>query len=853
MTDELPLTEALELFYSYAHEDEELRDRLETHLSTLKRQKVISGWHDRGLVAGEEWGGEINEHLRTADIILLLVSADFLASDYCYDVELKLAMERHEAGGARVIPVILRPCDWSGAPFGKLQALPKNARPATSWPNLDEAFTDVAKGIRKTAEALHARRTPAGPPAVAAEGASTPGASKAVSSQIPRPPVVGFVARRDDQGRDIVGRLKEELAPANNRLVALWGPGGVGKSTLAAEFVRAAQDAFRGRVAWVGALGRAEFNLATLLDEIATQLGREELRKLAPEPKAAQVGALVSEAATLVVLDNFETVSEEERARCLDFLAQAAACPALITTRAFVNRDDVFNIALAAMSLGEARDFLRRLVERTRTPSNFDRLDRDDLIRRCEANPLVLQWVVRQVDLAKRPQDVLDDLARGEGDAAARVFTRSFNLPQLGEDGRAALLALSLFTPDASREALAEVAGFGDDLRRLGKAVGNLSALWLVETTEGNERVLLRGLTRELAKARLSQYAGAGEVRGRYVRHFLRRAELHDQPTPEDLDALAPDRDNLLHVIDTAAKMRDWESAVRVRCAVDELLYLHGYWDEAIRSGEQAAAAAREDNNAWDVAIFTISVARIRRNRGEHEEARRVYRETLQLSRDTGAEHYVAMCLHELGVLAQEQGEFEEARRFYEESLKISTGLDRQGAMASTMSQIGIMLFIQGKLEEAEANHKASLAIRRGIGEQRGVAIDLHQLGNIAYKRDSMKEAERLYTESLEINRRLGNLSSIASTLNNLGAIANDQGDSKGARRLCAESLEIKRKLGHLDGIALATLNLALLAEEEGDRVEAARLLREALVIYERIRSPVTGEVRAALARVESQ
>lgn len=139
----------------------------------------------------------------------------------------------------------------------------------------------------------------------------------------------------------------------------------------------------------------------------------------------------------------------------------------LITTRSRVNRDDIYNIPLAAMTMEEARDFLLRLVERTRKPMTFDRLDRDDLIHRCEANPLVLQWVVRQIDLAKRPQDVLDDLTRGEGDAAERVFTRSFNLPQLGGDGRAALLALSLFTSDASRKVLAEVSGFDDDIRRL--------------------------------------------------------------------------------------------------------------------------------------------------------------------------------------------------------------------------------------------------------------------------------------------------------------------------------------------------------------------------------------------------
>src|SRR5262245_30109477 len=104
--------EAIEIFYSYAHEDEELRKELEKHLANLRRQGVIGDWHDRRIGAGQEWAGAIDAHLDSARIILLLISADFLASDYCYDIELKQAMARHAGGEARVIPVILRPVDW---------------------------------------------------------------------------------------------------------------------------------------------------------------------------------------------------------------------------------------------------------------------------------------------------------------------------------------------------------------------------------------------------------------------------------------------------------------------------------------------------------------------------------------------------------------------------------------------------------------------------------------------------------------------------------------------------------------------------------------------------------------------
>lgn len=136
------------VFFSYCHKDEDLRDRLETHLAMLKKQGLIEAWHDRRIKAGDEFDHSISSQLNSADVILLLVSPDFLASSYCYDIEMARAMERHNAREARVIPVILRHCDWHGAPFGRLLASPKDGKPIRSWPDMDEAFLDVVKQIR---------------------------------------------------------------------------------------------------------------------------------------------------------------------------------------------------------------------------------------------------------------------------------------------------------------------------------------------------------------------------------------------------------------------------------------------------------------------------------------------------------------------------------------------------------------------------------------------------------------------------------------------------------------------------------------------------------------------------------
>src|SRR6266700_3446722 len=144
---------SVSIFFCYAHEDEDLLNKLKRHLWPLQRQGLIAVWHDRDISAGTEWEQEISQHLNAAQIILLLVSPDFMYSEYCYGVEMQRALQRHQRGEARVIPVILRPVYWQGI-LGTLQALPTDAKPVRSWSDVDEAFFDVAEGIRTVVEQL---------------------------------------------------------------------------------------------------------------------------------------------------------------------------------------------------------------------------------------------------------------------------------------------------------------------------------------------------------------------------------------------------------------------------------------------------------------------------------------------------------------------------------------------------------------------------------------------------------------------------------------------------------------------------------------------------------------------------
>jgi len=147
---------SFEVFISYSHEDKELLNKLITALSNLRNQNLISNWYDGDIIPGTEWKQQILTHLAQAQIILLLISPDFMASDFCYSIEMKQAIERHDHDQARVIPILLRPTDWEGAPFAKLLALPSDGRPITGWSDRDQAFLDVIRGIRRAINDLNA-------------------------------------------------------------------------------------------------------------------------------------------------------------------------------------------------------------------------------------------------------------------------------------------------------------------------------------------------------------------------------------------------------------------------------------------------------------------------------------------------------------------------------------------------------------------------------------------------------------------------------------------------------------------------------------------------------------------------
>jgi hypothetical protein len=208
--------DGVKVFLSYAREDARYQKEVYDHLGALRGERIIEVWWDGKILPGSEWNEEIARRLDQADLIVLLVSSAFLASTYCYDKEMRRAVDRHEAGTARVVWIYLRSCDWGPAPFAKLQGLPEGMKAVASQANRnkrDAVWSEIAQGIHQVVKAWAAG------PAIAAPSLNTSGRQ----SKEPTQSDIGDVFAERIQLLQTSSRIKESIrAVATHLGYPLW-------------------------------------------------------------------------------------------------------------------------------------------------------------------------------------------------------------------------------------------------------------------------------------------------------------------------------------------------------------------------------------------------------------------------------------------------------------------------------------------------------------------------------------------------------------------------------------------------------------------------------------------------------
>jgi len=821
-------TRSLEIFYSYAHEDERLRKALDKQLSLLKRDGLITDWYDHKIMAGKEWESEILTHLDSAQIILLLISPDFIASDYCYSIEMQRTMERHERGEARVIPIILRPADWKSAVFGKLKALPSDGKAVTRWSNRDEAFLNVAKGIRRTVREL------APPPTHPTEVISSLTSSNASEQRNPNVPApywnVPYKQNPFFTGREeILGQLYKTFKEGKGRRaklpLVLSGLGGVGKTQTAVEYAYRYRNEYQA-VLWA----RAESQEVLISDFMTITEILEVTEKNVKDQRIVIDGVkhwLNNHANWLLVLDNvedFEMIS--------NFVPSEHKGHVLLTTQMQATSGWAQRVIIEPMEPNEGALLLLRRANIITQNAFLDKVSDADLTQAEEISeslgglPLGLDQAEAYIEetslglsgyfelFQTQQRELLQRRGKpttGHPEPVITTWSLSFAKVEQANVAAADLLRLCAFLyPDAIPEGI------------INKKIFDLSpGLHIIATeplklNEAIEELLKFSLVRRDPNART------------LTLHRLVQAALKEGM---DKDTQCQWAERAVHAVSRAFPEVDFSTWLLCQQYLPHALMCRSLierWN--MEFPEATELLYKAGHYLWDRSQFA-------------EAEPFIYRTLAIREKVLGPENLeVAQTLNLLGVIYQDEDKYTQAEPLLLRALTIREKIlgQEDPKVAESLNDLGTNYASEGKILEAESLLQQAVAIReKALGlEHLETAISLSNLGTIYRQQAKSTQAEQLAQQVLTIHeKQLGREHpDTAMSLNNLAIAKSQLGNYSEAEQLARQSLTIREKqLGrdHLD-TAQSLAALAAVLYNQGKLIQSRTHAQRALAITER-------------------
>src|SRR5450755_4640430 len=551
------------LFLSYAHEDESFLRKLKVHLSLLKRQGFISTWHDRQIVPGANWAEAIDEHLEQASIIVLLVSPDFLASDYCYQVEMLRALARHQTGQARLLPVLIRPCDWEEAPFAHLQILPTGAKPIATWENRDQAFLNVVAGIREAIQALFSIQpfhqsmeaelaSPSLPNSQVFRGESFVPTPTVPSNKCNLPNRHPHIVGREEQIQDVLTALE-----ARAWFVTIDGMGGVGKTTLALEAAHKSREdsrlhsslsSFTGYI-WTSARNKPNFCLDDVTEAILSVLAPPEfLNSSTSHDRRLLAARALSQEPCLLIVDNLESVNDESLYLFLRDLPGSSK--ALITSRHLLQTGERV-INLTGLGEEDATKLLRLELERFPiSVSDQDITLLRIIAKRAQGIPFVLHWMAERAYDGMSLDSIAGSLEKADADDVFDYIFK-FSLSMLDSQTRVVFRSMSLLSTWSTIEIISAI---NPNTSVISDRIGELVKYCLVEDNRklvaANRRYRLHPFTQYLVKKEFADMPDRKTLIQNaleYYRGYLKTLDLTSHQS-DDFEADLLNLDNLLQI-----------------------------------------------------------------------------------------------------------------------------------------------------------------------------------------------------------------------------------------------------------------------------------------------------------------
>ncbi len=848
----------LRVLISYAHEDKVFLNELEKHLSPLKRQGWLMDWYESSIELGSRWQEEFRLRLEEADIILLLISSDYVASDFLYSVEMMHALELHDAGQVTIIPIISRPTLWEDSPIGNLQALPTDGRAITSssWYTMDEALLDVMLGIQKVIEVLRTQPSPL---------------SSIRVWNIPylRNPM--FTGREE-----VLNALHNALQLGKRAALTqphvISGLGGIGKTQTAVEYAYRYRKDYR-IMLWVKADSRETLNAELAAIAKLLNLPEQDARDQTLAIKAA-LQWLTEQTEWLLILDNADDLTLVS-----DILSTIPGGHILLTTRAHAIGNMAQRIVLDTMEPEEGVLFLlqRANLIALKAPltlvSEVDRAKAEAIVKAIDGLPLALDQAGAYIEETKSSlagylnlyRERRTTLLQRRGGPAADypksvVTTCALSFMKVEQTNSLASELLRfcafLYPDDIPEELITENAAIlGSTFQAIGADPLVLNGV----ITELLNYSLIRRDSRKgtLSLHRLVQAVLSDEMDSKTQRRWAERAVRAVNQSFPSIEAKTWDacQTYLPHALECASHIARWNMTFAEAASLVSQagLYLieRAQYEQAEPLLQQALRIYEEvlGPEHPDTARTLNSLAILYQNQGKYEQAEPFYQRALWTrERMLGNEHLdTADTLNGLAILYQNQGKYEQAEPLYLRALWIYEQLlgPEHLDTARTLNNLATLYTNQGKFEEAETLYRRTLAIREQVlgPEYPDTARTLNSLANLYVDQAKYSQAREAYEKALEISKQQGDLRQQGVVLGQLGTLALQQRNYAEAQSRYETALQLFQTFGEPEVEAVAWHQLGRVAQEQREWAKAERCYRESLSIEERLGN-TTGAAR---------
>ncbi len=867
------VTKGIEIFVSYAHEDEVLRDQLAKQLREWERQGVIHIWHDRNISAGREWEREVDEHLKVAQIILLLISPDFMNSNYCYSFELQRAMEKHEAGVARVIPVLLRPAPWEDAPFGKLQILPKNGKPITLWPNRDHAFLAVAKGIREVAEELNAEP----------QSASKYHKHKYINP-LPKSVDKKRFKNRNEQQIEILTLLR-----GNARLIGVYGLGGVGKTALVCrvlEDLRTSEDCqhdmiYLSTTSTGISLDRifADFGKLLTNDAKAAINNAWRNQQMSIVQKVTELLDQLRQGHYVLLLDSLETLQNTGTYELTDpdmqlfieaVLEQESTLQIVITSRfplilPFSLKSKEQSISLEKGLPEKYAIALLRALD-PKNEAGLRKASRPllrDFVTNTRGFPLPLITIAGFLLTKKKllgPDDLLKDKVLFATNITESIVQQL--LSQLSLSMIWVMEALALFDQPVDRTALEFLlVPFHMELKVLHAVLDQLVLAYFIDCNKETQTFTLHPIVSTYCYNRIPEglpddiRAETQPAYTRFALHYRAAMFYQSQRKPrsewisfDDLTAQFAEFEHRVQAndYDTAArlvedfdyeymfrwgnfrpvltlreklrgKIRDKELESRNLGVLGETYRYLGEFEQAINYNFQALAVDQEIDNKRGQCRWLLSIGAAYRNSGNEEKSVVYFQQGLLITQEIDDKQGECRFLTHLGFSHRTLGNYELALDFYQKALNLARNISYRYPQGVILVSLGIIHIGLGQHEQAQDSVTQGVKICREdkVRDKRWEGVGLGTLGVIYTERGQYEQAIAYHQQAVAITREIEDRFGESFDLTRLGKTYLTQGNYELAIKSLSLALEIATKINNREiqqegGTALAQAYLQI-------------------------------------------